>query len=129
MEDKTGAIDSVQFHQYLKKLHSMIHWLLIYKEQDDDALATYFDSVQDHIQGLNALLNNPPEIMELLVSVECARREFLKGKCCSYKKYRRIVLDAHAIIDRITIPSEKKGGGLHGQSVSNKNGKLQKPPR
>lgn len=95
------AYDQEQFRKYLKRLHSKIHWLLIYKEQHPEVLASYFDLLQKQIRGLGVLLGNPSEILELQVLVECARDEYNRGENCNNASYRQSVLDAHTVIDHI----------------------------
>lgn len=96
-----GEYSNGQFTEYLKKLHSMVHWLLIYKENESSVLPDYFTLLQNRVNGLSSLLNNPPEIIELSVLIECAKNENNKGTMCNDQTYRRFVLDAHSVIDRI----------------------------
>lgn len=90
-----------QAEAYRKRLHSMIHWLLIYREEQNPVLPEYFEMVQGKLAGLNSLLMNPPEIIELMGLIECAKLEYQKGENCDTKVYRKTVLDAHGVIDRI----------------------------
>lgn len=102
MKSRYGEYTDEQFNTYKSKLHSMIHWLLIYKEENKtDVLRGYFDTVQRKLQGLNTLLNNPVEIVELSVAVECAKNEFDKGDSCDYTVYRKFIFNAHSLIDKI----------------------------
>lgn len=103
-----GAYGKAQFNGYIKKLHSMIHWLLVYKDEKNAVLLDYFDFLQLRIQGFNALLGEPAEIVELMTLVECAKAEFLKGPECNNHVYRRLVLDAHAVIDRLQEKEESQ---------------------
>ena len=105
MKNIYGAYGDAQFSGYIKKLHSMIHWLLVYKDENNSVLSDYFNFLQLRIQGFNSLLGEPSEIVELMTLVECAKTEFLKGPNCDNHVYRRFVLDAHAVIDRL----QKKG--------------------
>ena len=93
--------NSDQTKQYIKKLHSLVHWLLVYKDTDEATLGSYFSVVQYKIAGLNSLLLNPPELVELMGLIESARLEYLKQDECDSKLFRRTVLDAHALIDKI----------------------------
>lgn len=100
MRYRYGDYPATQFQGYLKKLHSMVHWLLIYKENNDEVLDNYFKSVQYKIAGISSLLMDPPEIIELMVLIECAKNEFTK-KDCDDQLYRRTILDAHSLIDKM----------------------------
>lgn len=102
MKSRYGEFTDKQFKSYKEKLHSMIHWLLIYKEENKtDVLNGYFDTVQRKLQGLNTLLDNPVEMVELSVTIECARNEFNKGNDCDHAVYRKLILNAHSLIDQI----------------------------
>lgn len=96
-----------QFAAYVKKLHSMIHWLLVYKDENNPVLGDYFSVIQSKIAGFNSLLMNPPEMIELMGLIECARLEYLKGDACDSKVYRRTILDAHSVIDKIGAVKEE----------------------
>lgn len=101
-----GEYSNDQFAGYLKKLHSMVHWLLIYKENGNAILSDYFILLQNRINGLSSLLDNPPEIIELSVLIECAKNENNKGEKCNDQTYRRFILDAHSVIDKIRVKEE-----------------------
>lgn len=97
-----------QIEQHLKKLHSLIHWLLVYKDAKDSVLDTYFPSVQYKLAGYNSLFMNPPEMVELMGLIEAANLERQKGDACDDALYRRTILDAHALVDK--IGNRLKGG-------------------
>lgn len=58
MEYLYGNFTEEQIKKVKSQMHNMIHWLLIYKEQDydKDKLDRYFQSVLMRISGLNELL-------------------------------------------------------------------------
>lgn len=100
METKYGTITKEQFEEYKKQLHGMIHWLLVYKEKNYEDLDAYFSSVLFRISGFNSVLNYPPNILTLMATLESARLENLKEDY-DHKKYRKAILDAHSIVDKI----------------------------
>lgn len=100
METKYGTVTEEQVSEYKKQLHAMIHWLLVYKEKNYEDLDNYFSSVLFRINGLNSILNYPPNMLGLMTTLESARLENLNPEY-DHKKYRKAILDAHAIIDRI----------------------------
>lgn len=101
MKSKYGFFTEEQFEEFKKRLHSKVHWLLVYREADDcDFLDEYFENLLRYINGLNDLLNNNANIIDLLVVLETARGESLKRNC-NAKVFRKNVLDAHNIIDRL----------------------------
>lgn len=89
-----------QVEKYKKQLHDTIHWLLIYKEKRYSGLDDYFSSVLFRINGLNSMLDYPEEMVELVTLLEAARMESHKDTC-KHKVYRKAILDAHAVVDRI----------------------------
>lgn len=99
-DTRFGQLTPEQYAGYLKRLHSQIHWLLLYAEKNSPDLEGYFDKVQMHIAGLNSLMNYPSSIVDLCVLVECARTEY-DSPNYDFKRFRKIVLDAHEVIDRM----------------------------
>lgn len=101
MENKFGEYSELQFEEYKKRLHSMIHYFLIYMEENQrDILEGYFDVVQTKLQGLNQLLKEPSEVVEIMVLIECARNEFHSSPF-NRSKYRKLILDAHGLVNRL----------------------------
>lgn len=101
MEHKYGNFPTSQFEEYKKRLHSMIHYFLIYVEENKESiLEGYFDVVQTKLAGLNQLLLEPSEVVEIMVLVEAARNEF-HNIPFDRKKYRKLILDAHGLINRL----------------------------
>ena len=49
---------------------------------------------------MNDILFNPPELVTLISLLETARKEANK-KDCDFKKYRKLILDSHSLIDKI----------------------------
>lgn len=107
METKYGTITKEQFEEYKKQLHGMIHWLLVYREKNYDDLDNYFSSVLFRINGFNSVLNYPPNMLTLMATLEAARLEN-QNPNFDHKKYRKAILDAHAIVDKIGMFEENK---------------------
>lgn len=99
MKYKYGEYSQEQLHSYKAKLHSKVHWLLIYKENKYPQLDNYFSSIQFQLDGLNELLDCP-ELITLMSLLEAARMEAQKPDC-NYSTYRKAVFDAHTMIDRL----------------------------
>lgn len=95
-----GTFSSSQIKEQKKSLHNSIHWLLIYKEENYEYLDTYFDALLTRIGGLNDLLFYPPELVTLLSLLQAARTEAAKEDF-TFKKYRKLILDSHSLIDKI----------------------------
>lgn len=100
MKYKYGNYPSEQFNEYKKKIHSWVHWLLIYAENSDPNLNSYFDKIQYKLDGLNELINYPTQLVEIMNLIESAKIEYNKSNY-SHKTYRKIILDIHELIDNI----------------------------
>lgn len=100
IKHKYGCYHDEQFLGYKKRLHNLIHWLLIYAEEDNTILNDYFEKVQYKLQGLNELLDYPTLIIEIMNLVESAKLEFNKPNY-SHKVYRKTILDIHELIDKL----------------------------
>lgn len=90
-----------QIRQTKKAVHSMVHWLLLYVEQDYDRemLDQYFKTVLYRISGLNEVMGENYTFV-LLLSTLRAAKTFLSSEDYNYSDYRRLILDAHTLIDK-----------------------------
>ena len=95
MHSKYGEISQNQIHNEKKKLQSAIFICLPYKESNYPLLDEYFDALLFRLNGLNQLFMNQTEILTLMSLLEAARHE------SSFKKYRKAILDATALVDAI----------------------------
>lgn len=109
IEHKYGQFTEQQLEDYKEKLHKKLFWLLLYKdpktkdkypEMDAENFKSYFEYVMKEISGLNELLFCPSEIVEVLSLLMAAWLENLKDDF-DYRAYRKLVLDAHSLIDKI----------------------------
>ena len=95
MHSKYGDIPQNQIHNEKKKLQSAIFICLPYKESNYPLLDEYFDALLFRLNGLNQLFMNQTEVFTLMSLLEAARHE------SSFKKYRKAILDATALVDAI----------------------------
>jgi len=100
MKYKYGEFKSEQVHDYKKRMHSLVHWLLIYAEEENPTIDKYFETVQTKLNGLNELIGYPTQLIEIMALVESAKLEY-HSDCYEHSKYRGFILDAHELIDRI----------------------------
>lgn len=100
MNCKYGQFTNEQFEKFKEKLHSKIHWLLVYKEDKCDFLSDYFETTMQYIGGLNEILEHNSLIIDLLVTLQVALDESKKSNC-NFKIYRKNILEAHNIIERL----------------------------
>lgn len=100
MKHKYGTFEDNQFDGYKKRLHSWVHWFLVYADNNDPALNDYFTKVQYKLNGLNELLNYPTQLVEIINLIESARIEYNKENF-NHKLFRKTFLDIHELIDKI----------------------------
>lgn len=103
MECKYGYFTNDQMNEYKKRLHSLVHWLLIYQENNNPNTEKYFQKVQYKLNGLNELLMYPSQLVEIQALVEAALIEYKKKEECDHSTFRKCILDAHEMIDRIPV--------------------------
>lgn len=108
MEHKYGYFDDEQFEAFKSKLHKEMFWLLLYKDPKTADqyshvdFSKFFDGLMRRINGLSSLLFYPPEMIGIMSNLEAARLE-TKEEDFNYLNYRKLVLDAHALLDKIEV--------------------------
>lgn len=107
-----GAIPNTQAELVKEQLHSKIHRLLIFKEDNCPTLDKYFTSLLFRIGGLNSLCGYPVELIELLSVLEGAYLECSKDNC-NFKAYRKAIFDAHQLVDRMPINGGDEDGDIN----------------
>lgn len=106
MNHKYGHYSPTQMKNYKKDLHSKIHWMLLYKDPHNAErykninVNKYVETIQFELNGLNELLFCPSKLVTLMSLIESVRLELLK-KDFSFEKYRKTLLDAHSLIDKL----------------------------
>ena len=74
---------------------SAIFRLLPYRQENYEYLDNYFESVLQKLKGFNTISGFQPEVLSIISLIEYARQEK------DFKKYRKSVLDACGLIERI----------------------------
>ena len=106
MTSKYGTLTGEQLAEYKEKLHKKLFWLLLYKDPNtkDDYSQTnfdrYFHTLMMELKGLDEVLIHPKGIVEILCTLEAALEETKKNPF-EYSIYRKFVLDAHSLLDRM----------------------------
>lgn len=100
MNTRYGNLPEAEFTLYKKRMHSLIHWLLVYADEGNPCLEGYFQKVQVKLVGFSSLLNQPPLMMDLMVLVESARI-LQESPDFDRRLYKKMILDAHEVIERI----------------------------
>lgn len=87
-------------------MHKELFWLLLYKdpktynEYSNVDFEKYFIGVMKKIDGFNELMYNPVEIVSVLSLLQAAYKESKKDSF-NWGMYRKLILDAHNLIDKI----------------------------
>ena len=106
MQHLYGYFDDGQMENYKTKLHKDVFWLLLYKDPEkindfrNVDYEKYFNGLMLKINGLNSLLSHPTEIVEMMSVLEAALLE-TKRENFNFKTYRKLIFDAHSLIDKI----------------------------
>ncbi len=106
MISKYGDFSAEQLAEYRSRLHSKLFWLLLYKDPETKDefqyvdYDKYFSTLMKELNGLGDLLFHPDGLVEMLAVLEAAYNES-KENDFNYKLYRKFVLDAHTILDRM----------------------------
>lgn len=106
-----GEFAPEQIDKFKDKLHKKLFWLLLYKDPDTEKkyshvdFNAYFVKLMAEIDGLNELLFFPEAIVEMCMKLQAAYHETQK-EIFDYGIYRKLVLDAHNLIDQL----DNKGG-------------------
>lgn len=101
-------ISEKQLEEYKTKLHNKLFWLIIYKDNATCSkypnvdYSKYFEGLMRELSGFNALLNYPVELLEIMNLLQAAYNETTKTNF-NYKIYRKLVLDAHSLVDKISL--------------------------
>ena len=106
MHNKYGNFSNEQMENFKVKLHKELFWLLIYKDPETKEdysnvnFEKYFTGLMKKINGLNSLLFYPSEIVSIMSLLEAALMETQEIDF-DYKIYRKLILDAHNLVDKI----------------------------
>ena len=106
MTTKYGDLNEEQLNGYREKLHKKLFWLLLYKDPETKEdfnyvdFDSYFSTLMKELNGLNTILFHPAGLPELLSVLQAAYDESAKQPF-NYRVYRKLVLDSHALLDRV----------------------------
>lgn len=108
MEYLYGKFSDAQVAEFKNKLHKKLFWLLLYKDpktaQNYESVdfPKYFVNLMKEIDGLNELLCYPEPIIDICCKLQAAYRES-RNEQFDYQVYRKFVLDAHNLVDKIGV--------------------------
>lgn len=100
-----GYFTKEQVDNEKKELHKLMYWLLVYKDPNTNDKFKHVNidlcvkNIVNRLQGFSSLLDNPNELVTIMTMLESALLE-TKKETFDFKNYRKIVLDAHAMLDK-----------------------------
>lgn len=101
-----GSYNNEQFEQYKIQLHKEMFWLLLYKDPKTKDkyknidFEKYFVNLMKKLDGLNEILLCPVEMISIMSLLQAALIES-RNDHFDYQAYRKLILDAHALVDKI----------------------------
>ena len=115
-----GTFTDKQICEIARSMHGDIHKLLLYKDKNikdkifdsDSDFLIFFENLLYRFGGLNELLGEPIQIINLMSSLQAAYSCVQKDNY-SYKLFRRLILDSHSYIKEIF-----DGGGINAESIN-----------
>ena len=105
---KYGSFDVTQFNKYKERMRKKIFWLIIYTDSDtnepykDVDVKSYHRHIMEQISGLSSLLFHSSKIVDILCALETAL-SILEKEEFDFQSYRKLVLDAGAMMDRLKV--------------------------
>jgi len=104
MDGLYGKISDEQLADFKKKLHSKIHWLLVYKEEDsfDIDYDTYFTDVMKYIGSACEVLAQDSVALQIMTMLKMAYDETVLDEF-NHSRYRHYILEAHNLVDRLGV--------------------------
>lgn len=101
-----GSFNDAQVEEYIRSLHKKVHWLLIYKDPEvkdqypNANYDKYFEFLMKEMNGCNVLFRYPVAMVQVMSMLEAARLETQQADF-DFKSYRKLILDAQNLIDKI----------------------------
>lgn len=108
MKTLYGHFDDEQLEKYKVYLHKQLFWLLLYKDPNTEEnfskkgmnFELFFSRLMVKLDGFNEILLYP-ELMVSIMSILQAAYDEAKKKDFNYKEYRSLILEAHALLDKM----------------------------
>ena len=106
MTTRYGVYSPDQIHSTKLSIRKSIFFLLLYVDPNESErykdvdVVSAFNNLQYKLNGLNHILLEPPELVETMSLLESALLEY-KSECFDWQLYRKLILDAGAMIMRV----------------------------
>ena len=107
MNSKYGKFKVTQILEHKQELHNNVLSLLYLKEEKCPTLDNYFSSLLWRLSGYNEIFGNQAVMINIMCSLEEARKEALKENY-DHNKYRKLILDAFNMIDDLKESDENE---------------------
>lgn len=100
-----GKFSDEQINKEVKAMHNDVHKLLLYKDRNvseiifntDEEFLNYFNNLLFRFGGLNKLLGEPEQMIELMSTLQAAY-DLVQSDTFNYSTFRRAILDSHGYI-------------------------------
>lgn len=108
IDHKYGTFSYPQIDEYKTKMRKKIFWLVLYTDENTNQdykhvdVVQYQENLMSQLAGLNSLLSYPVELVEMLSILEEALA-VLKSDDFNFKRYKKLVFDAGAIIQHMKV--------------------------
>ena len=106
MEHLYGSFSSEKIDKLIKSIRGSIFFLLVCvdpetcEEHKDVDVENNFDHVMMRLNGLDKLLIDRAEIVDIMAMLQLAREEY-RSPDFNFKIYRKLILDAGAEVKRL----------------------------
>ena len=106
MTTRYGVYSPDQIHLTKLSIRKSIFFLLLYVDPNESErykdvdVVSAFNNLQYKLNGLNHILLEPPELVETMSLLESALLEYT-SECFDWQLYRKLILDAGAMIMRV----------------------------
>lgn len=107
MEYIYGKFSNEQIVYSVRQMHGEIHKLLLYKDPNvtdkifdsEYEFFIFFHNLLSRYGGLNELLGEPKDMVNLMSTLQAAFNEASKTDC-NFIEFRRLIFDAHGYLTR-----------------------------
>lgn len=105
---KYGEFNCKQIDEYKTKMRKKIFWLILYTDEKINDqyknvnVVSYHENLLKQLSGLNSIFNNSSDIVDIICILESALIE-LKKEDFNFKSYRKLVLDAGALMENLKV--------------------------
>lgn len=109
IKHKYGTFDESQLETYKTKMQKKIFWLVLYTDEQTKYdfinvdVEKYHIKCMEQLSGLNSLFGYPTDIVDILITLEMAFSVLQDRNGFDFAKYRKLILDAGAMIKRLKV--------------------------